>query len=169
VHSEFDATPLARFLAGPSVTRPAPGSEALREAFRIEVRRRLRRSDCTVSLEGQRYEIPSRFRHLQECHLRYARWDLSRVDLVDARSGGLLCAVHPLDKSANADGQRRRLDRVGPDLSPIAPTIMAPLLRQLLAEHAATGLPPAYLPTPEPFTTPLPDSTVPNKAPKESS
>ena len=75
---------------------------------------------------------------------------LSRVDLVDARSGALLCAVHPLDKSANADGQRRRLDRIGADLSPIAPTTMAPLLRQLLAEHAATGLPPAYLPTPEP-------------------
>jgi hypothetical protein len=150
VHSEFDATPLARFLAGPSVTRAAPGSDALREAFRIEVRRRLRRSDGTVSLEGRRYEIPSRFRHLQDCRLRYARWDLSRVDLVDARSGALLCAVHPLDKSANADGQRRRLDRIGADLSPIAPTTMAPLLRQLLAEHAATGLPPAYLPTPEP-------------------
>ena len=39
---------------------------------------------------------------------------LSSVDLVDARSGGLLYAVHPLDKSANADGQRRRLDRLGP-------------------------------------------------------
>jgi hypothetical protein len=26
---------------------------------------------------------------------------------------------------------------------------MAPLLRQLIAEYAATGLPPAYLPTPD--------------------
>lgn len=152
VHSEFDATPMARYLAGPSVSRPAPGSEALREAFRIEVARRLRRSDGTVSLEGRRFEIPSRYRHLQECHLRYARWDLSRVDLVDARSGGLLCAVHPLDKSANADGQRRRMDRLGPDLSPLPATAMAPLMRQLLAEHAATGLPPAFLPTPVPAT-----------------
>ena len=148
VHSEFDTTPLVRYLQGPSVSRRAPGSEALREAFRIEVRRRLRRSDGTVSLEGRRYEIASRFRHLQECHLRYARWDLSSVDLVDARSGGLLYAVHPLDKSANADGQRRRLDRLGPDLTPLPATTMAPLMRQLLADHAATGLPPAYLPTP---------------------
>ncbi|HYN64201.1 MAG TPA: DDE-type integrase/transposase/recombinase [Candidatus Limnocylindrales bacterium] len=150
VHSEFDTTPLVRYLQGPSVSRRAPGSEALREAFRIEVRRRLRRSDATVSLEGRRYEIPSRMRHLQECHLRYARWDLSRVDLVDSRSGGLLYAVHPLDKSANADGQRRRLDRLGPDLTPLPATTMAPLMRQLLAEHAATGLPPAFLPTPMP-------------------
>ena len=125
----------------------------MREAFRIEVRRRLRRSDGTVSLEGRRYEIPNRFRHLQECHLRYARWDLSRVDLVDSRSGGLLYAVHPLDKSANADGQRRRLDRLGPDLTPLPATTMAPLMRQLLADHAATGLPPAYLPTPMPDTS----------------
>jgi len=154
VHSEFGATPLARFLDGPSVSRPAPGSDALREAFRIEVRRRLRHSDSTVSLEGRRYEIPSRLRHLQDCHLRYARWDLSRVDLVDARSGALLCAAHPLDKSANADGQRRRLDRLGPDLSPLPATSMAPLMRHLLAEHAATGLPPAYLPTPQPSSPP---------------
>jgi len=173
VHSELDATPLARYLAGPSVSRPAPGSQALREAFRLQVRRRLRRSDGTVSLEGRRYEIPGRYHHLQDCHLRYARWDLSFVDLVDARSGALLCAVHPLDKSANADSQRRRLDAVGPDLSPIVPTTMAPLMRQLLAEHAATGLPPAYLPTPLPDisspsaanTPPTTPSTTPPKDP----
>ncbi len=148
VHSEFDTTPLVRYVAGPNVSRPAPGSQALREAFRIEVRRRLRRSDGTVSLERRRYEIPSRYRHLPVCHLRYARWDLAAVELVDARSGDTLCAVHPLDKSANADGQRRRLDRQGPDLTPLVPSTIAPLLLQLLAEHAATGLPPAYLPTP---------------------
>ena len=161
VHSEFDATPLARYLAGPSVSRPAPGSESLRQAFRIQVRRRVRRSDGTVSLQGRRFEIPSRYRHLHDVHLRYARWDLSRVDLVDARSAGLLCAIHPLDKSANADGQRRRLDRLGPDLSPLPATTMAPLLRQLLAEHAATGLPPAFLPTPMPETLPATDTTTP--------
>ncbi len=166
VHSEFDATPLARYLAGPSVSRSAPGSQALRDAFRLQVRRRLRRSDGTVSLEARRYEIPSRYRHLQDCHLRYARWDLGHVDLVDPRSGALLCAVHPLDKSANADGQRRRLDAVGPDLSPMAPTEMAPLMRHLLAEHAATGLPPAYLPTPLP-TLPVPMPTpLPQAAPQ---
>ena len=149
-HSEIQATPLVHYLRGPSVSRPALGSYALRDAFRIQVRRRLRRSDATVSLEARRYEIPTRYRHLQDVHLRYARWDLSHVDLVDPRSAGLLCAIHPLDKSANADGQRRRLDRLGPDLSPIAPTTIAPLMRQLLADHAATGLPPAFLPTPVP-------------------
>jgi hypothetical protein len=32
------------------------------------------------------------------------------------------------------------------DLSPLPPSGIAPLLRQLLADYAATGLPPAYLP-----------------------
>jgi hypothetical protein len=72
------------------------------------------------------------------------------VELLDGRSGAPLCAIYPLDKTANADGQRRALVPTGADLSPVAPTAMAPLLRQLLAEHAATGLPPAYLPTPMP-------------------
>lgn len=145
-HSEIDATPLARYLAGPNVRRDCPDAAALSGAFRIEVARRQRRSDATVSLAGERFEIPARYRHLSVVHLRYARWDLTRVDLVDHRTGAMLCPVKPLDKSANANGQRRRLTPVTIDLSPLPPSGIAPLLRQLLADYAATGLPPAYLP-----------------------
>lgn len=148
-HCEIDATPLERYLAGPNVRRECPDTQALCAAFRVEVARRQRRSDGTVSLEGSRFEIPARYRHLARAHLRYARWNLTRVDLVDPRTGAVLCPVKPLDKSANADGQRRRLAPVTTDLSPLPPCGMAPLLRQLLAEYAATGLPPAYLPPPD--------------------
>jgi len=148
-HSEMGTTPLARYLAGPNVARPCPAPAVLSAAFRIEVRRRQRRSDGTVSLEGTRFEIPSRYRHLSEVHLRYARWDLTQVDLVEPRSGVLLSPVRPLDKSANADGQRRRLAKGVTDLSPRPPSGPAPLLRQLLADYAATGAPPAYLPQEE--------------------
>ncbi len=146
-HAELGTTPLAYYLAGPNVGRKCPDTAVLADAFRVEVARRQRRSDGTASLEGERFEIPARYRHLEKVHLRYARWDLSRVDLVDPRSGAILCPVKPLDKSANADGQRRRLNPVLPDLSPLPPSGIAPLLRQLLADYAATGLPPAYLPT----------------------
>ena len=146
-HSEIGATPLAHYLAGPNVGRVCPAAAVLSAAFRIEVQRRQRRSDGTVSLEGQRFEIPSRYRHLAAVHLRYARWDLSRVELVDPRTGAILCPVKPLDKSANANGQRRRLTPVTTDLSPLPPSGMAPLLRQLLADYSSTGLPPAYHPT----------------------
>ena len=147
-HSEIEATPLEHYLAGPNVSRPCPSSATLSNSFRIEVVRKQRRSDGTVSLNGARFEIPSRYRHLQQVHLHYARWDLSRVDLVDQRTGAILCAVKPLDKSANANGQRRRLSPVQLDLSAVAPSGLPALMTQLLADYAATGVPPAYLPTP---------------------
>ena len=147
VHSEIAATPLDHYLAGPNVSRTCPTSAALTDSFRIEIERTQRRSDGTVSLSGARFEIPSRHRHLQQVHLRYARWDLSRVDLVDARTGVILCPVKPLDKSANARGQRRRLTPADVDLSPLMPKGLPALMTQLLADYAATGVPPAYLPT----------------------
>jgi putative transposase len=163
VHTELKATPLTRYLAGPSVARKCPDSAVLRDAFRIEVKRRARRADGTLSLGGTRFEIPARLRHLSDVHVRYARWDFSRVDLVDPRTGAILCPIKPLDKAANADGQRRRLDPVAMDLSPLPPTGMAPLLRELLAEYAATGMPPAYLPSTEPVTsTPTPSTSTVN-------
>ena len=81
-------------------------------------------------------------------HLRYARWDFSRVDLVDGRSGAILCPVRPLDKAANADPLRRRVEPTNGAPS-AATTGVAPLLKQMIADYAATGLPPAYLPTTE--------------------
>ena len=161
VHFEIGVTPLSHYLAGPSVARKCPDAMVLANAFRIEVQRRARRCDGTLSLGGGRFEIPARYRHLSVVHLRYARWDFSRVDLVDPRSGASLCPIRPLDKSANADGQRRRLDPVGPDLSPLPPTGLAPLLRELLAEYAATGVPPAYLPSAEPTHEPTAATTSP--------
>jgi hypothetical protein len=160
-HRELGTSPLARFLEGPNVSRPAPDPQALRRAFRMEVTRTQRRSDGTVSVDGVRFEVPARFRHVRRLSLRYARWDLSTVDLVDARAGTVLAALYPLDRARNAEGLRRALDPVAAE--PCAPAAgvggMAPLLRRLMAEYAATGLPPAYLPLDE-STTPSPSPTT---------
>jgi hypothetical protein len=67
--------------------------------------------------------------------------------------GAILCPVKPLDKSANANGQRRRLSPADVDLSPLPPKGLPALMTQLLADYAATGLPPAYLPTHTTHTT----------------
>jgi transposase InsO family protein len=149
VHRELGITPLQRYLKGPNVARVCPGSEALRAAFRIEVKRRQRHSDGTVSLEGQRFEIPSRYRSLREVQLRYARWDLSRVDLIDARSGTILCALSPLDKAANADAHRRPVSPLSPQPTAMPHEGIAVLIKKMIADYAATGLPPAYLPAPD--------------------
>ena len=106
VHRETKSSPVARFVQAPDVLRVSPSSESLRDAFRLEVKRSQRHSDGTISLEGVRFEIPARYRHFCEVLVRYARWDLSRVDLIDRGSGRILAPVYPLDKTANADGRR---------------------------------------------------------------
>jgi hypothetical protein len=77
--------------------------------------------------------------------VRYASWDLGHVDLVDPHTGVVLGPVYPLDRTRNADGERRRREPAGA-AAPPAPSGMAPLLKKLMADYAATGLPPAYVP-----------------------
>jgi hypothetical protein len=146
-HEEIGTTPLQRYLSAPSLARECPSIEALRAAFRIQIARTQRRSDGTVSLQARRFEVPNRYRHLDRLALRYARWDLSLVDLVDPSTDTILCALLPLDKSANADAHRRTLENPVRTAVPRESTGMAPLLKKLLADYAATGLPPAFLPT----------------------
>jgi hypothetical protein len=108
-----------------------------------------------------RFEIPARFRHFRKVVVRYARWDLSRVDLVDPHNGTVLAALYPLDRHANADGRRspiesdQRRDDESPDDEASAASTpddggpdkpLPPLLKRLLEEYSASGVPPAYLP-----------------------
>jgi putative transposase len=147
VHSEIATTPLKRYLDASNVGRPCPDSETVHRAFRCRVQRRQRKSDGTLTLAGKRFEVPAQFRHFETLHLAYARWDLSAVEVIDPHSGQGLCPLYPLDKAANASGERRRLAPVcAPQPTPATGTALPALLRKLLAEYAATGLPPAYLP-----------------------
>ena len=147
LHSEIGQTPLSRFLAGPDVMRPSPSSDELRLAFMAQKHRIQRRSDGTASIEGRRFEVPSRYRHLERIAVRYASWDLSRVSLIDERTGTVLCQLYPLDKARNSDAVRRTLEPLV-ELPPTPSTKpgIAPLLKQLMADYAAKGLPPAYVP-----------------------
>ena len=150
VHRETAVAPVGRFRHAPDVLRESPSSEALRDAFRLETKRSQRRSDGTISLEGVRFEVPARYRHFREVTVRYARWDLGRVDLVDERSGVILAPIYPLDKSANADGRRAAIEPGGTDMPSESGRRTAgelpPLLKRILQEYSATGMPPAYLP-----------------------
>jgi putative transposase len=152
VHRETGQSPLRRYLDERQVGRPSPEARQLEESFSTEVTRTQRRSDGTLSVEGVRFEIPSRYGHMEKIALRYASWNLSWVSLCDPKSGAILCRIYPQDKAKNAEGRRAR--RSQPDAStpvpPPAPSGMAPLLENIMREYAATGLPPAYLPGPEP-------------------
>jgi transposase InsO family protein len=152
VHRETSCSPVERFAQAPDVLRTSPASEALRNAFRLETKRSQRQSDGTISLEGRRFEIPARYRHFREVTVRYARWDLGRIDLVDGRSGIILAPIYPLDKAANAEGRRAVTESVGIEVpsperqSRRAGSDLPPLLKRILQEYSATGMPPAYLP-----------------------
>ena len=52
--------------------RPCPSSEELLLAFTSEVRRTQRRSDGTITIEGVRFEIPSRYGHFTQVCVRFA-------------------------------------------------------------------------------------------------
>jgi len=148
-HREIGTTPLSRFTEGRSVLRECPGTEELRMTFQRTVARRQRQSDGSVVVEGRRFEVPSRFRHMRDLTLRYASWDLSKVYLSDPVAGTVLCRLHPQDKTANADGRRRALEPRQALEATGDPPGIAPLMRKLLADYAATGLPFAYLPKDE--------------------
>ena len=149
LHSEINSTPLDRYLEGPDVGRECPDSKTLRQKFCIQVKRKQRRSDGTFSLDGTRIEVPSQYRHLETMHVRYARWDLSYVMLVDPHTDTILAQLYPQDKSANASGKRRALPPASNnELLPKSSGI-APLLKSLMQEYSATGLPPAYIPKEE--------------------
>lgn len=153
-HSETGQVPIERFLSGRNVGRECPDSAHLRHVFRIQETRAQRRSDGTVSVEGVRYELPSRYRALQRVTVRYARWDRSSIDLMDPRTEQIMCTALPLDRNRNADRVRRELEPVADPATVVAEQAprrsgVAPLLRKLMSEYAATGLPPAYLPKDE--------------------
>ncbi|MBM3332807.1 transposase family protein [candidate division WOR-3 bacterium] len=149
IHSGTGQPPVVRFQQSPGVGRDCPSPDDLRLAFCVERSRLQRRSDGTITLVGVRFEIPNRYRHLLRIAVRYAGWDLTRAHMVDARTGTVLARIYPLDKARNADGCRRSLDppviNPVPDQDATPDDGMAPLLRELIREYAATGLPPAYL------------------------
>jgi len=154
-HSEIRQSPRERYLTGKDVSRPAPAPAPIREAFRLDVRRKIRRSDLTISIEGRRYEVPAAYRHLPSIRVAYARFDLSHVHLLDPKTGKPLVRLFPLDRARNASGARRTLEPLLPE-TPDGPdkntsSELPPYLRRCVEKYEETGLPPAFLHKPSPL------------------
>lgn len=147
-HDEIKTTPMERFLKNQDVGRPAPELEILKNAFRLEANRTLRKSDGTVSIQGKRFEIPSRYGHLKEITVAYVQWSLDNVHMIDPTSGKCLCQIYPVNRAANANNGRkqREVAKGVIDVTDVTSDEVAPLLLKILGEQAATGLPPAYQP-----------------------
>ena len=151
VHSEIATTPIERLVRDKTVRRPCPDTRELRLAFCAEESRSQRRSDGTVAIKGVRFEVPSRMRHIERLHILYQTWNLSVAYLIGPTDGRLITEIYPQDKARNSSGVRRTItpDAPLPPSTPRQTEPLPPLLRRLLADYAATGLPPAYIPKDE--------------------
>lgn len=152
VHSETKQSPMERFLHGKSVLRTAPDTNVLTLSFRRDEMRTQRRSDATISILGKRFEIPAAFRCLPRITVRYAEWDLRQVHLIDPRTQAMLAPIYPLDRKKNAEGLRRKIGAISsdsPQKQEKKESVMPPLLQKIMAEYAASGLPPAYIVDPK--------------------
>lgn len=148
IHFELGKTPLEAYMQGKGVGRSCPNTATLKLSFCTQVMRKQRQSDGTFTLEGRRFEVPSQYRHLERVCVRYARWNYAEVSLIDPQQDICLATLYPQDKSANAESVRRILTPPSEQalLSEVKASGIAPLLKELMAEYAATGLPPAYIP-----------------------
>jgi hypothetical protein len=119
----------------------------MRFAFCLQEKRTQRRSDGTVTVKGVRFELPSRLRHVDRVSVRYQSWDLSTAWVVDPKSQEKLARINPQDKLKNANGGRRLFSPLPePLLTSENTDPIPPLLKQILSNYAASGLPPAYIP-----------------------
>jgi putative transposase len=148
-HREIGATPLQRMLDGPDVGRRTPNADTMRLAFTRQITRTPRRGDATVVVDGVRYELPLRFSQLHRVTLRSPSWDKSQMTLVDPKTGGPLARLLPQDKVQNASGLRRTIEMQETTAATTIKSDQPALLKKWLADYAATGLPPAYLPKEE--------------------
>ena len=71
------------------------------------------------------------------------------MTLVDPKTGGPLVRLLPQDKTKNASGLRRTIDSPATNNADLKNKPLPALLQKWLADYAATGLPPAYLPKEE--------------------
>lgn len=150
-HEEINEAPFERYIKGKDMSRVSPESKTFRFFFTLQEKRTQRQSDGTIKIKNIRFEVPSRLRTIRRLHVCYQSWDLSMVYLVDKKTGNLIAQVYPQDKTKNAEGNRRELDPIEeiPNELEVESEPHPPLLRKILTDYAATGLPPAYIPLAE--------------------
>jgi transposase InsO family protein len=146
-HSQIKQTPLNKWLNGEKVLRPSPAIEVLRQKFRREVIRSVRRTDATFSLENIRFEIiPQIYKTLRKVTLHYAEWDLTKVDIVDPKNEIILTPVYPIDLTFNANRKRKVIAEYESTEKTNEP---APLLQKMEHEFKNIGNPASYIPLEE--------------------
>jgi hypothetical protein len=124
-HSELGDSPRQIFIRGKNVFRPSPSFESIRKSFRMTVTRMQKMSDHSLCVDGVRYQIPKEYWHIPELRLRYARWDLSEVDIIGDQDT-VIATIYPINKVLNADRNYKNIQLMREKIEDVLP----PLLRQ---------------------------------------
>ena len=146
VHSETNETPYDRFFNSTNVLRPSPEYKDLKCSFRMEIKRTIRSTDGTITLDGIRFEIPQQYVHMETLLLRYARWDLGEAEILCHDTKKSLCIIHPINKVLNSSGYRQEktekiekeeaISTVENEELNLMTDYLPPLLAQCLKKHA---------------------------------
>jgi hypothetical protein len=154
LHEGLDQTPAACLQGAPQTGRPPPEPAELEAAFTRRLHRIQRQSDGTVVVDCQRFEVPSRYRHLSQVLVRQAAWCPSVLYLADPDTDTVLCRLPLCDLAANASRPRHGLEAIVlPNQECVAleaptppPRELPPLVVDWAAALAQSGLPPPFLP-----------------------
>ena len=159
IHSETKERPIDRFFNSKNVLRPALDISELKRAFRVKVTRAQRQTDCTVTLDGVRFQVPQQYKNHESLILRYARWDLGEAEILCPRTSASLAVIHPVNLIYNAAAVRKPVERADDEDADCKNFVdtdnllslddfenIPPLLARCLREHARTFESPGYIP-----------------------
>jgi putative transposase len=145
-HSETKETPFDRFFNSKHVLRPSPEYNDLKCSFRMKTSRTLRKTDCSITLDGVRFQIPQHYSHIKNIPLRYARWDLGEAEILCPDTNKSLCKIYPLNRIANSYGGRKEIKNKNPEnliekkkedgFLDLSTDQLPPLLAHCLKKHA---------------------------------
>jgi hypothetical protein len=112
----------------------------------MEIKRTIRVTDGTITLDGIRFEIPQQYVHMESLLLRYARWDLGEAEILCPDTKKSLCFIHPINKVLNSSGFRKEnfskiekeeeISTVENEELNLMTDHLPPLLAQCLKKHA---------------------------------
>ena len=147
INSTTKQSPKERFMKGKYIGREAPSMDEMEKLFCIDVKRKLRKTDGTIQLEGTRFEVPNHHRHFNEIIIRYASFRKKIIWLVNETTGKIIERLYPVDYEKNSSKERKIIS-VNFDLErnkKDSKDEIAILLQEIMKKNAEKNLPINYL------------------------
>jgi hypothetical protein len=117
----------------------------------------------TIRVNNIDYQLPAHYAGIKTLTVAYRRWDYSYVYLVNERTGDRELKVYPVDKIANASGERGKVYPEEQVSSAINGERMTPLLARQVANYQEKHVIPTHINSPQIVKT-IAQPFIPNNA-----